>query len=365
MSTSSSRTATAAAKSNGRSKVGTNVRALRDAHLQRNAAARAAFERHLGRFRREAKRLLGRSELRAAVAVAERIRREYQATALEHGSDPARWAASQAKHRKQVRRELGKAIPKLRALRALAAEARVGFHAVADSVLRRTYPGGFPLHVGELLPADPVAREVTEPYPLFDVSQQNVFPSLRDQSFALPAIGQVVNDVQVSMDEHTAVLNGVFGLDAIASIISRSGCGFNFTVPATGRLHIVAEVQVLHSRVNMSLQDNFGFSSGSVFAAANLYAQVVRGSAVIDLAQTVIARSLESDGDDVSTTLPTLDNTVPITFDVTTEDVFDAGTDVQILVGSEFVAATSLDDMKASVSALLWCDVKKIVASIV
>lgn len=210
----------------------------------------------------------------------ERFRREYQSATLHHGSDATRGAAIQAKFRKQVRREFGKAMPKLGALRELSAEARAGFQAVASSVLHRTYPGHFPLHVGDILPADPVAREVTEPYPLFDVTQQNVFPRVRDQSFAIPAIGHVVNDVQVSMDEHTAVLNGVFGLNALASIISRSGCGFNFTVPATGRLHIVAEVQHLHSRGSLSLQDNFGFSSGSVFAAANLYAQIVRGHAV-------------------------------------------------------------------------------------
>jgi len=254
-------------------------------------------------------------------------------------------------------------VPKLREVRALARAAQRDYQKLTSTLFHRTVPAGFPISPGELPPLEPVVQEVRPPFPLSDVSQQNSFPHVRDNSFTVQSTGDVINDVRVSRDENTAPL--FFGLEGVSSIISRAGCGFNFSPPTGGRLRIIAELQSLHSRVSMSLQDNFGFSSGEIVVFVNIHALIVRGTHVFDLSQTLLANGLTSDGDDVSGTLEPLDDTTPFTFDVTTEDVFEPGGDVQIIAGSEFIAGTSLDDMEATVNALLWYRVNKIVVGMV
>jgi hypothetical protein len=344
---------------------GSNVPAVSSHYARRDADIRAAFERHSAIYRRQANKLLSKRELRAAVEIAVRRRREFYASNLPLGSEPAKQAVNRKKFRRLIDRDLAGAVPKLRELRALARAAQRDYGKVTSTLFHRDVPVRFPISPGELPPLEPAMQEVRPPFPLFDVSQQNTFPQVRDNSFAVPSIGHVINDVRVSRDENTAPLNGLFGLDGLGSIISRAGCGFNFSPPASGRLRIVAELQSLHSRVSMSLQDNFGISSGKVHVSVNIHALVVRGTDVLDLSQTLQSNGLISHGDGLSATLEPLDDTTPFTFDVTTEDVFEPGGDVQIIAGSEFIAATALDDMKASVSALLWYRVNRIAVGMV
>jgi len=113
------------------------------------------------------------------------------------------------------------------------------------------------------------------------------------------------------------------------------------------------------------LTDNFGFSVGEIYADASLYLDIVRGSKITHLSTILVEKILESDGDDISTTLPALDDPAPYVIDVTTDEIFEAGAAVQIIAGSQFNAGARLDDMKASVNALLWSQVKKITVDVV
>lgn len=346
--------------SDNRGEVGSNLPAVSSYYAGRDDEIRAALERHAAIYRRQARKLLPKRELRAAVDIATRRRKEFYASNLALGSDARKREVNRTKFRRLIDRDLGRVVPRLRELRALARAARSDHAKLTSTLFHHAVPGRFPFSPGTLPPLEPMVREVSPPFPLFDVSQQNTFPQVRDHSFAVPSIGHVINDLRVSRDESTSVLNGVFGLDGLSGIISRSGCGFNFSPPAQGRLRIMAELQNLHSRVSMSLQDNFGFSSGQVSVAINIHALIVRGTNILALSQTLLANGLQSHGSDLSATLEPLDDTTPFTFDVTTEDVFEPGADVQIIVGSEFTAFTALDDMKATVNALLWSRVNKI-----
>jgi hypothetical protein len=345
--------------------VGSNVPAVSSYYARRDADIRAAFEQHAAIYRRQAKKLLSKRELRAAADITARRRKEFYASNLALGSEARKHEVNRTKFRRLINRDLARAVPKLRELRTLARAAQRDHEKLTSTLFHRTVPGRFPISPGEFLPLEPVVQQVTPPFPLADVSQQNFFPEVRDNSFAVPSIGHVVNDVRVSRDESTSVLNGILGLDALSSIISRAGCGFNFSLPTQGRLRIMAELQCLHSRVSMSLQDNFGFSSGRVFVSVNIHALIVRGTGILDLSQTLLTNSMISHGSELSANLEPLDDTTPFTFDVTTDNVFDAGADVQIIAGSEFFAAITLDDMKATVNALLWYRVNKVAVSVV
>jgi hypothetical protein len=351
--------------SDERVQVASNLPAVSSYYAGRDADIRAAFERHAAIYRRQATKLLSKRELRAAVDIATRRRKEFYASNLALGSDPKKREVNRRKFRRLIDRDLARAVPKLRDLRALARAAQADHEKLTSTLFHRTVPGPFPISSGELLPLEPVVHEVRPPFPLFDVSQQNAFPQVRDHSLALPDIGHVINDLRVSLDESTSVLNGIFGLDALAGIISRSACGFNFSTPTGGRLRIMAELQSFLTRVSMSLQDNFGFSSGRISVSVNIHALIVRGTDILDLSQTLLADGLKSDGSEVKAILEPLDETTPFTFDVTTEEVFEPGAAVQIIAGSEFLAGTALDDMKATVNALLWSRVNKIAVAMV
>ena len=343
--------------------VGSNVPALSSYFARRDADMRAAFERHAAIYRRKAEKLLSKREWRAAADIAARRRKEFYASNLALGSEARKQEANRKKFRRLINRDLARAVPKLRELRALARAAQRDYEKLTSTLFHRTVPGRFPISPGELSPLEPVVPEVKAPFPLADVSQQNTFPQVRDNSFAVQSIGHVINDVRVSRDENSAPL--IFGLDGVAGIISRAGCGFNFSPPTRGRLRIMAELQSLHSRVSMSLQDNFGFSSGHIVVSVNIHALIVRGTDILALSQTLLTNGLVSHGSELSATLEPLDDTTPFTFDVTTEDVFEPGGDLQIIAGSEFVAGTALDDMKATVNALLWYRVNKIAVGMV
>jgi hypothetical protein len=231
--------------------------------------------------------------------------------------------------------------------------------------VNRHVRGDFHIDLGELAPPE-TAQEFVPPYPLYDASIEDVTSfDVHDQSFATPSIGHVINNVTLEYDDHTSFLNGIFEIYAILGGWSRAGCGITYTVPRQGRLRLGATLQNFHTRVSMSLEDNFGFSVGRIYADASLYVDIVRGSKITHLSTILVKKVLESDGDDTSTTLPALDDAAPYVIDVTTDEIFEVGAAVQIIAGSEFNGGARLDDMKASVNALLWSQVKKIWVDVV
>ena len=348
-----------------RARTGTNIRgnvlaAHRAKLLEKQ---RRSFEHLTTQYQRAARKLFSKADLRVAVAIVERLQRDYHTTNLKLGSDAAKWQANKTKVRGQIQRELAKALPKVRELRVLAGAFQRDYEKLVSAQLHASAAGDVHIDLGEIAPPDTgVAQDFVPPFPLHDVSIEEAtnYPDVHDQSFAIPSIGHVVNNLEFEYDDNTSILNGIFGLYLPIWGWSRAGCGINYTLPSRGRLRMVAVLQNFHTRVKLSLEDNFGFSSGHIYAGANLYVEVVRGREITTLSQTLLEKSLDSDGDDTSTTLPALSDTLAYSFDVTTDETFEAGAAVQIIAGSEFVSGCRLDDMVANVKALLWSQVQRI-----
>jgi hypothetical protein len=349
-----------------RAKPGSNVRGkvLAAYHAKEQAEIRARLARHRKAYQLKAKKLLTKTELREATTTVKRLRHEYQASNLKLGSDAAKWEANKASYRNRVRQFFTRSLPKYREVMALAQAAREEFQKLLPAELHRVAPG-VSLNLGDLPTFELTAQTFSPEFPLFDLWLEDYFHDARDHSAAYPSIGHVINNLHFEHDADTSVLNGIFGLYDVASVWSRVGCGFNYTVTATGRLRIVASLQNFYTRVSMSLEDNFGFSSGILYTAANLYVDLVRGSEITTLHQTVVEKIIKSDGDDNSATLPSIDDTAPLIFDVTTDETFQAGAALQIVAGSEFICDANLDDMKASVDALLWYRINSITVDVV
>jgi hypothetical protein len=350
-----------------RAKTGSNLRGNPTAAHRAKLLGemRKSFQRHADEYRTAAKKLFSKADLRTATAIVDRLRREYHTSNLKLGSDAEKWEANKTKLRKHVQRELARALPKLREWRGLARAFEREYQKLVFAYVNRHAGRDFHIDLSE--PAlSATAQEFVPPYPLYDASIYDVTSfDVHDQSFATPSIGHVINNMTLEYDEHTWILNGIFEIYVVLGEWSRAGCGINYTVPRQGRLRLGATLQNFQTRVSMSLTDNFGLSVGEIYADASLYVDIVRGSKITHLSTILVKKILESDGDDISTMLPALDNTAPYVIDVTTDEIFEAGAAVQIIAGSQFNAGARLDDMKASVNALLWSQVKKITVDVV
>jgi hypothetical protein len=353
-----------------RAKTGTNIRGgVMAAHRSR------LFKKQLGPlkrlvygYQRAAKKLFSKADLRTASAIMRRLQHESRVANIKLGPDASKWEANNLKLRARVQRELGKALPQMREWRAVTADFQRDYQQLIQAQLAWPRAGDVHIDFGEIAPPDSGnTQEFFPPFGLHDVSIEEAtnYPEVKDHSFAIPSSGHVVNNLELEYDDDTSILNGFFGLYLPVYGWSRAGCGINYVVPTTGRLRIGAALRNFHSRVKMSLEDNFGFSMGRVYGSANLYVEIVRGRNITTLSETLVEKTLESDGDDTSTTLPNLDDTVPFSIDVTTDETFEAGAAVQILAGSEFVSGCMLDDMVANVKALLWSQVQKITVEVV
>lgn len=354
-----------------RAKTGTNIRGgVMAAHRSALLAKQAKpLKRLFADYRRASKKLFSKSELRAAESIRQRIWQEYHAANLKHGPDAMSWAANHAAFRRRLQRALAQTLPRLREWRALTNAFQRDCQKLFQAASVRPRAGDIRVSLDQnALPDSPTAEEYLAPFGVYDVAMSEVgnYPDIEDNSFAIPGNGHVVNNLELEYDDSTWWFpNGLFGIYLPVHGWSHAGCGINYNLPKTGRLRIGAVVRNFYARVTMSLEDNFGFSMGRVHGSANLYVDIVRGRNITTLSKTLVEKTLESDGDDVSTTLPQLDDINPYVIDVTTDETYQAGAAVQIIAGTEFVSGCTLDDMVANVKALLWSQVQKITVDVI
>lgn len=354
-------------RSDKRIKTGSNVRGrgLSRFHSKQFAELEATLREHREKYHRKAMKLVSKRELREAIALSEQIRGEAKASVFSLGQDAAAWRKNREKFRLRAAREISKTVRAGKDLRALASEEQREFGALVKRFLVSSVSLRNPFEFGELPELEPTARIFKPPFPLFDVSHESAYPNNRNDSFAVPRIGHVINNLHVSLSEHTSTLNGIFGLDGLAFVFNRSGCGFNFTVPRSGKLRIIVELEHFHTRIRLTLSDNFGFSEGEVSGASSIFVSIIRGTSVVQRNQTMVFDGLISHGSDLTTLLPSPEVGTIFTFDSTTDEIFDAGAAVQIIAGCQFTSGARLDDMEAIADALLWHKVRQIAVDVV
>ena len=115
----------------------------------------------------------------------------------------------------------------------------------------------------------------------------------------------------------------------------------------------------------MSLTDNWGFSSGTLSCDYWLFGSVTRPSSESVQYLRLFDKEVASDGDNVSALMPDIDQSAPLYLDVTTDDTFNQGEPVWVMVGSLVEVYSRLDDMHSHVRALLWWQVNQIGVSVV
>jgi hypothetical protein len=332
------------------------------AHRSILAAARQRpFQRAARELQRRAKKLFSKADLRAAAEIAANVKRECRRTSLTVGGDATKISAMKASARLKLDRLLGRTIPNYRKLQALQREYAREHQKLVKAALRAPLHGEVRLNWDDLVADDHPLQEFTAPFPLFDlhtIDKKHLIK--RNDSYAIPTSGQLINSITYDYDEDTPTIIAVFGLIRFEPASSLVACGIPFTTPRTGRLQVTASLQSFYDEVAYSVEDNFGFSSAELNISLQLFVDVVRVGSVIHLPTVLLTDGLVSHGVDLGTTMPHLDNSAPVVLNVITEETLSAGEPVEILVGSEVYIESKLDDMRSHVNALLYWQLKKI-----
>jgi hypothetical protein len=320
-----------------------------------------ARERH-----RQFIKLFGKRDLRQISKIASEVESGWRRASIGVDGDSARIDELKVAARRKFDRLVGREFPnyaKARAMRRgelrehgkLSANALANFANVHGNI-----------DWGDLTATLTDASCFMPPYTSFDV-QSIAGPGdfiVRDDSFAKPEIGHLVNNFDYDQDENTSFSAGLWGLLTRGFGTNWAACGVPFTTPKEGRLQVSAVLRNFYNKVMFSVTDKFGFSDADVDIFLQLFILVVRGTNVIFLPTLLRHTGLISHGSDLSFAESDLDDTVPFTITATTDQRFNANESVLVLAGSNVFIQTVIDDMHCKVDAVLWWQLQKLCISI-
>jgi hypothetical protein len=315
------------------------------------------------RYQRALKRLLSKSDLKRASALADQLRREFQQTRVDVRGSAERWEPSRKQVQTRLRRLLARAVPRHREVRTLQRN-----HLREMQNIAGRWHAGIPV-AGIALPDHPPDATIfTPPFSLADVhvdhgGDQQL--AVTHRSFVVPEIGHLILDADFDDDEHTSFSDGLWGLLYVNVADLVASCGVSYTMPRAGRVRVTADLKNFYNHATLSLKDNWGFSAGTLRCSYFLFGSVLRPSSEAAQYELLFEKKLTSDGDNTSGVMPDIDQTEPLFLDVTTDETFNQGELVWVMVGSIVSVFSRLDDMHSHVRGLLWWQVERIGVTVV
>jgi hypothetical protein len=348
-----------------------NAEVVRRALARHRAGVLAQIERSVDRraraYRRAARKLFSRSELRALADISQQTRHRLQLANLKSGADGRQWAANRDAALARLQRELKRALPQYRAWQALAKEYVRDYRLLLREELAAFDRSDVHIDFGDVLPPhDGDFYEFTPPYsvedsPVIDDEDVNV----DDRSLTVAQQGYLVNRIHYAQEDDPLVITDIYGFNWFGRYTSTVACGVNFTTPAAGRLRIRATVQNFFSNIVVALRNEFGLSEGAISVDVRLVIDVIRPNETIELATTLLTSGYDSPGGAEATyQFPPIDNTMPQVFEATTEQTFAANTGLQILAGTQVFIFSQIDDMRAYADVNLGWQLQKMVVSV-
>ena len=346
-----------------RARTGSNIRSQPLlAHRRKELAREGELHEQLARKHHgQSRKLFSKADLRLAAKITNQVTSEWRQASVKLGGDSARLDALKLSARKKLQRLLGQRIGKYRESQAMR-RAHLREHRKLTTTTLASIPAAAShLAWGDITTTLTAGQEFTPPFTVFDVQTiENGHFIVYNESFALPEIGHLVNNIVFDQNESTSFSDGLWGLLRIAVAENRASCGVAFTTPSAGRLRVNGVMQNFYNKVMFSVHDKFGFSSADVDIFLRLFVAVVRGTRVIFLPTVVSSTGLISHGSDLSYSVSDLDDSVPYTVTGVTSERFNANESVLVLAGSEVHIQAVLDDMHCKVNAVLWWQLKKL-----
>lgn len=314
-------------------------------------------------FGQRARDLVTADAQEAARRAIETARRAWAGSSGAAAPDGERWDAARAQARQRLAGELVALVPPFDAVRRLQ---ETHLDAVFEAVRPRAE-----LPDAVLVPDEPPADVIRPPFALERLGTLAPLTGavetmeVVDRSFARREIGHLVVDADLAADP-----GAVFGLNAWFDLLPldtgsvSAACGTAYALRRAGRLLVTARLRPFHSRVSLSLRDEWGFSSGRLGVGATMFIAVIPPSGGELFERPLAARSLRSDGDDRHDVLPDIEP-APVELAAVTARGFAEGETVFVLAGVALAAGSALNDMEAHVRALLWAGLEELTIRVV
>jgi hypothetical protein len=158
-----------------------------------------------------------------------------------------------------------------------------------------------------------------------------------DGSYAVHRWGIFGNDIELSHSHgHGDILSGASNKLAFTF----AGVGLNYTVPASGRLHVTLVIRSLSSDVRFDMEERFGSTDGLITLENTFFVRVSGAPSGHLHSATVFDESRRFTGSDISGQLVVLEQAQQFIVTFTTDATFAQNESVAIMVAS-FVRAFS------------------------
>jgi hypothetical protein len=343
------------------SRVGSNLKASAALALyeeRTTAARRKPLVRARQRSLRDTRAFLTKAVIRSAADVFGANRQAFDLALLKANANGAAIERARGKARRSIDRALQQQIngyAQFRATRRADAEA---YRTLVDQQQLESVEG-VNLDLGVVVSDQLETQEFGPPYPLYAVDSAEDVGTTVDSSLADPRLGFVINNITFNYDVDSDTFGG---FSVGPHVVTRASVGVNYTVPHTGRLTFAAVFQNLYNYVTYSLTDHpFTFSDGDLSFSLSLCARIIRGGSVTGFDRHIYGDGLISHGSSLTgRSFSGLNMATPYTLSATTEETFDEGETIQILVGSSVECDSQLNDMHGFMKALMAWQVKKL-----
>lgn len=310
----------------------------------------AALHKRLAlEHQRHFSKLFSKEDLRLIAKIANEVASEWGRASVEAEGDSARISALKIAARRKLDRRVVREFPNYTKARALRRAELREHRKLSATMLANIADAHTHIAWGDVGATLTDASEFVPPFTSFDVQSDPDRFIVRDDSFAKPQIGHLVNNFDYDQNKNT---------HAIAA--NWAACGVPFTTPKEGRLEISAVLRNFYNKVMFSVTDKFGFSGADIDISLQLFIVVVRGTKVILLPTLLRHTGLVSHGSDLSFSESDIDDTRPFTITATTVERFNANESVLVLAGSKVLIDCDLDDMHGKVDAVLWWQLQKL-----
>jgi hypothetical protein len=318
-------------------------------------ARNQVFERNTRAYRRALRKLFSKADLRVAQDIVTRGRREWHRSNLDLGMDSSQWDAAKDVWRRRINRQLARALPGFREWRQLRQAHGREYQRLVGLDRLAMADRGVHIDLDDVLPSDwDDMRLFVAPYAVTELGEDSdTDVRIEDRSFVDSSLGEFAVDLRFVQDDDGPLWIDIYGINWPSVYARWAGCGVNFTMPRAGRLHVNAALRNLASPMTYVARDRFGLSEAQLEVYILLRLWIFQGNSVIEMSRTLATNGLSSHGTDLAASFVELDTSSLYIMDATTEEVFEAGTGLQVVIGCELQIHCEIDDMTVRVDALL------------
>ncbi len=349
-------------KPDQRARKGSSLRGqpLRRRYKKEAARLARAHEPLAREYERQFRRLFSKGDLRRIARIAERVKGEWRKASVRAGGDTVQLQALKNAARTRMQRMLAREFPNYKAWRSIQRAYIRELRKLRSETFRPAL-SEVSLDWGEIAAAPLPEDEFRAPFDQYDVF--TIGGPDRDESRALPVTGQLINDVAFDNNSMTYAAEAVFGIDPRMTVVQQASCGVAYRVPQAGRLRFSATLQNHGNRMDLTLKDNFGFSSAELLGQQSLFV-AVSTARQLSLYRTTLVDDFgysAPGGVDDGIIFSGLDNSAPYTISGITNEYFEANETLIVLAGSEVKLESTVNDMDSHMSAVFWWQLKKLV----